>query len=272
MHSLNILLDCHCHSDSSPDGSDPISLMCEVAIEKNLSVLCITDHCEINQYYGEKYDRRIAQSNLLTRKAKVFFDNGIELLVGAEMGQPLQAIEFAELALKHLKYDFVIGSLHNVAGKKDFYYLDYASENIPLLLDTYLTQLLEMCVWGKFDSLAHLTYPLRYFSSKKEPYNLTPHKPLIDEILRTIIKKEIALEINSSGLRQKIGQALPSQELVARYAELGGRLITVGSDAHKAKDVGRGIPDVLKIAYYAGIKEIAVFKERIPRMIPIFFE
>jgi len=246
-------------------------MMCEKAIEKDLSVLCITDHCEANAYYDQGYNRSIVQSCLLTQKAKAVFGDHIELLSGVELGQPMQSLKNAEHALNACNYDFVLASLHNVSGKKDFYYLDYKTEKIGALLYVYYEEIIEMCKWGKFDSLAHLTYPLRYLTEMEKPFDFTPYLDLVDEIFKIIIKKNIALEINASGLRQSLGATMPSGELLERYAKLGGTLVTIGSDAHYARDIGVGIETAMVCAYEAGIKNITVYKNRTARTVPITF-
>ena len=95
-----------------------------------------------------------------------------------------------------------------------------------------------MAEWGQFDVLAHITYPLRYIiGDYGREINLDRFQPLIDKLFYTIIRKGIVLEVNTSGLRQKINATLPDEELLRRYYGLGGRLVTIGSDAHRLRDM-----------------------------------
>ena len=260
---MSLFLDCHCHSDSSPDSKTPVSEHCKQALALNISTLCITDHCEANVYREEGYHKTIRRSLSKTREAQAVFQN-LEILTGMELGQPMQNIAHAQHALEENPCDFVLGSLHNVAGRPDFYFLDLYKENVPDLLNTYFSELLDMIAWGKFDSLAHLTYPWRYLAAAGLSVPFSDYKTQIDEILRAIVRRNIALEINPSGLRQDMGQTMPPQELVDRYVSLGGKLITIGSDAHCAADLGKGIAEAVAMVRVIGIEQITVYKKREP--------
>ena len=127
-----------------------------------------------------------------------------------------------------------------------------------------------MCEWGNFDVLAHLTYPLRYFFAKSGiSVDLNGYKNEIDEILGLIAKKDIALEINSAGLRQKLNKLQPETDIVKRFKELGGKFVSVGSDAHYASDLAKGIPEAYKSAFDAGFNSITLFQNRLPVQISI---
>ena len=127
-----------------------------------------------------------------------------------------------------------------------------------------------MAEWGKFDVLGHLTYPLRYICGDSGIFvDMERYAHIIDEIFRTLIKKGCGIEINTSGLRQKIGVTLPELRYVKRYYDLGGRIITVGSDAHRTEDLGKGTETGIEIARSAGFTEIACYKNRNPIFIKI---
>ena len=92
---------------------------------------------------------------------------------------------------------------------------------------------------------------------------------IIDEILLTLIKNKTALEINTAGLRQPIGITSPDESIVRRYKELGGKLITIGSDAHYAEHLGAGIEQGYELALKCGFDKVAVYQGRTPTLIPI---
>jgi histidinol-phosphatase (PHP family) len=121
-----------------------------------------------------------------------------------------------------------------------------------------------------FDSLGHLTYPVRYICGKYgKKLDMTVFSEVIDEILVTLIKNNKALEINTSGCRQKLNATMPDESIVKRYKELGGKLITVGSDAHYAEHLGADIDKAYEIALRCGFTEVAVYQDRTPTLIPI---
>ena len=262
--------DCHNHSDRSPDGKHSVEAMAARARELGLYVHTLTDHCECNEY-EENYRQRV-------RAAWEAMDalnppEGLTFLRGLELGQPMQNLRGAEEAVARYPYDFVIGSLHNLRGRQDFYYMDCRSmdpEELHGLLDDYWSEILEMISWGKFDSLGHLTYPLRYIQGDQGvQVDMSRHAGRIDQVLRALIQKGIALEVNTSGLRQKLGETMPGPALLRRYYELGGRLVTLGSDAHRTEDLGKGIDQGMELLKQTGFTEFAIFRQHKPEMQPL---
>ena len=95
-------------------------------------------------------------------KPRLFSMAGLHVRAGIELGQPMQNIEAAEDILDACDFDFALASVHNVQGMPDFYELDYSQVDLTKTLHQYFDEILETIEWGKFDSLAHLTYPWRY--------------------------------------------------------------------------------------------------------------
>lgn len=264
--------DCHNHSACSPDGKDTVERMCRQAAELGLYAYTLTDHCEC-QEYESRYRPRVRKAWGEMERARDSFSGKFRFYRGIELGQPNQDLPAAEQALSQREYDFVIGSIHNIRGFEDFFFLDYTREGpefIDRLLSAYWQELLEVIRWGGFDSLGHLTYPLRYIVGDHGiPVDLTRHREQIDGVFRALIRAEKALEVNTSGLRQKIGRTLPDLPLLARYHELGGRLVTLGSDAHRAEDLGKGVDEGMELLKQAGFREFAVYEKRKPTLLPL---
>ena len=262
--------DSHVHTDCSRDGTDPAMMMCESAARLGLYSLTITDHCECNCYRAEGYDKSIRQSCFETRKASAAFIGRLHVFSGMEIGQATQDLSAADDALGACKFDFVLASLHQVKGKKDFSDLDYSAEKIDDLLERYFDELLGIIEWGRFDSLAHLTYPWRYISGEHGiPIKREKWAGKIDEVLRLLIRKQKALELNTSGFRQKLGVPMPDFPILCRYRELGGRLITLGSDAHRWADVGGGVEQGLALLQKAGFRHFMIYASHQPKALPI---
>jgi histidinol-phosphatase (PHP family) len=153
---------------------------------------------------------------------------------------------------------------------EDFFFLDYKNYDIDELLTRYFDGLLELCQWGAFDSLAHLTYPLRYIVAREKiNVDMNKYQDVCDAIFEELIKNDKALEINTSGLFMDMKDTLPNISFVKRYKKLGGRYITVGSDSHYANRVCQGIEQGLDIARAAGFDSVTVFEKRQPRLITI---
>lgn len=268
--------DCHTHTNYSPDGSDSAVEMCARACELGLTYYTITDHCECNDFqgqdYGFNYEKGTADSYLAITQAAKMFNGKLQVLKGIELGQPLQCETAANQALQRA-YDFVLGSVHNITGYEDFYFLNY--NNVPdgyidNLMKIYFQEILDTARCGKIDSLAHLTYPMRYITGDHGyQVDLNRYHGLIDDIFDALVQRQIALEINTSGLRQNIGVTLPDQNLLKWYYDRGGRLVTIGSDAHTTGDLGYGLKSGLKNLYKAGFREYAVYIKHTPKMISI---
>lgn len=261
--------DCHTHSDSSRDGIDPVMMICERAAALGLHALTITDHCECDTYKEDEYDKSIIQSFFEAKKAKVVFRERLYVYAGVELGQPLCNVSAAEDAMLNCDFDFVLASVHSLPNMQDFYFLNYTQENVYPLLNQYFDELIKLVEWGNFDSLAHLTYPLRYIVSSGIQVEMSRFKEKTDHILRRLAETEKALEINTSGLRQAIGTTLPGFDVVSRFRELGGKHITIGSDSHRWADVGAGVEDGFAIAAKAGFKHFTIYEKRVPKLMPI---
>ncbi len=264
------LSDSHTHSKCSFDGNDSVAMMCEKATNMGMYSLTVTDHCECNDYFKENLRESVFSSVIEIIKARALYNSRLRVYIGIELGQPNQDIDACRDALSLTDYDFVLGSLHNLKGEKDFYYLDYTPETVPSLLERYFDEMLDIVKMNNFDSLAHMTYPLRYICVKPGcKVNLKNYSEKIDEILELLIKNQKAIEINTSGLRQKIGKILPDESVIKRFRELGGKYVTLGSDAHRWGDIGSGIETGLDILNKCGFTHFTVFEKREPHLLPI---
>ncbi len=266
------LIDLHTHTDNSFDGHHSTMFLCETACMKGLRAIAFTDHLEMDAFFKGNFDRTAIQSYFEVVKARSAFSGKMLVCVGAELGQAVYNKPVSEKLLETMKYDFVIGAIHNLPEIEDFYYMNFDDESIDYmaLLEQYFEWELRLAEWAKFDTLAHLTYPLRYIVGKyKKSVDMSKFDEIIDEILVTLIKNKKALEINTAGLRQPIGVTSPDERIIRRYKELGGELITIGSDAHYAEHLGAGIDKGYELALKCGFDKIAVYQDRTPTLIPI---
>ncbi len=266
------LADCHLHTRYSFDSQAEPEAILTRANQLGLTACCITDHCEANDPDPDRLlqDMKHAVQAVTALREGAFADSGTRILTGLEIGQPLQNKAFTRRVLEEIKVDFVIGSLHNVAGEEDFYYLEYTEKRAEELLNRYFSELIEMVQWGRFDALGHLTYPLRYIVGKHRiPLDMAQFDPQIDTILRLLAEGQKGLEINTSGLRNEIGETAPTLPYVKRFRALGGRYVTLGSDAHDPQSVGMGLAEAAEIARAAGFSAITYYVAHQPIEIPL---
>ena len=158
------------------------------------------------------------------------------------------APELSEM-LKSRPFDFVIGSVHFVDGFDPYdreYWIDKTEREAYV---GYLERILECIrIHDSFDVLGHLTYVSRsVYNPTKNLLEYRDYSEICDEIFNTLIKKDKGIEINTSG-KSALGVLLPSRDFVKRFRELGGKIITVGSDAHSPERVGQHISEALALA------------------------
>ena len=266
-------LDLHTHTDNSFDGNHSTMFLCEQAVLSGLRGIAFTDHIEIDSFVEGNFEKQALQSYFEIMKARSAFLGKLLVFAGVELGQPTHDTETAEKLINTLKYDFVIGSIHNLRGRQDFYFMDFtetSDDEIKAMLTEYFEEELLLSNYGNIDTLAHLTYPLRYICGDcKREVDLRDYSDIITKILKSVISNGISLEVNTSGLRQKIASTLPNEEIIAQYRALGGELITVGSDAHYAEHLGAGMDETFDLLKKCGFKKITFYQKREPIQIDI---
>ena len=267
--SVKIPIDLHSHTNRSFDGNNSATEMAAQAHELGIGFLALTDHCEMNEYFSESYANALKNSYIEAREADLLYKD-VTVLAGIEIGQAFSNYEMTDRILASREYDFVLSSIHSLPNMKDFYFLSYTAESADYLLVRYFDELYRMVQWGNFDSVAHLTYPIRYISGNcKIPIDLNKYSNQIDHILRLMIEKNKALEINTSGYHQKLKDSVPNVSIVKRFRELGGKYITIGSDAHSIDALGKGVDKGIEVAKSAGFEHVTVFKKRQPQLIKL---
>lgn len=276
LHRMDVMykniVDLHVHTDNSFDGNHSATFLCEKAEFLDLRAVAFTDHCEVDQFRGNhQYEKRIFQAFFEVAKVHSAFSGKLLVLNGIELGQPAYDTEIADNIVGRYDYDQIIASVHNLRGREDFYFMEsFKLEEVDALLKEYFDEIINMLNWGNFDVLAHLTYPLRYFYAKSGiTVNMNDYKKQVDEILRLTAKKDKALEINTGGLRQPLNKLHPEVDVIKRFRELGGKMVTAGSDAHYAEHLAAGIDKAYDAAYAAGFDSITFFQRRTPMTMKI---
>lgn len=270
------ICDQHLHTQYSFDGDREkatMDHMAEAAIAAGLSEICITDHYDINgmieKIYPE-YDAENARAAIFAAKEK--YKDKLTITYGIELGQATHYPTESKKLLKSYPFEYVIGSIHNMKDVPDFFYIDFThmtEAHIESLWGRYLNEIEDLVEFGGFSTLAHLTYPLRYINKCHRQLDMKKYFERIADIFQKLIRQNIALEVNTSGLRQGMGTTMPDQALVALYYECGGRMITCGSDAHTSADVGAGISETYHMLKKIGFRSITRFRNRTPEFVSI---
>jgi len=266
---LNIF-DSHVHTDHSFDAQDSMADICSQAAERGVMGIAFTDHYEcdrVEQFHCGEIEKTYEE---LPRFQEEYWGR-LRITRGIELGQAAQAPEEADRILgRHPDLDFVLGSVHVGAPLVDVSEMDFNDPEVRVsdILHYYFQACYDLAVWGKFDVMAHLGYPERYIWGRyRIPVDFTPYEDLIHATLERLVADGKGLEVNTSGYRQGLGKTIPVLRIIRQYYQLGGRIVTLGSDAHRAADVAADFEVAMDILTSVGFRHFAFYRERKPVML-----
>lgn len=244
----------HTHTRYSSDSKAHMEDYCKKALETGVNVICFTEHLDCNTndpgYMFYDADAFFHEFNEIKEKYK----GKIELLSGIEFSEPHLYGEELKRLTKY-PYDFILGSIHF------FYDNMFPSEMVEkglsaeLIFGHYWDELYKMVVHGCFDCVAHLDFPKRYFMK------LLYDEEKLMQIFDIMVKKDICLEINTSSLRKGCGTAMPDRDMLSLYKALGGKYVTIGSDAHNSGELAADFTYANDLAKSMKL-DIVIFRQR----------
>lgn len=265
------LYDQHLHSRHSFDSEADPARNVEKAIERGLAGLTFTEHFDVHPNDRKKctYDDAAYSQTIADLREKygrdIFVGKGIEICY-----QPDHMEIILDFLGRH-RFDMVMLSIHYFAGrpvhKRTSWEGTTAAEGTRLYLETVLDGV-RMCERVKgsgervFDVLGHLDFVKRYTQRFFGDFDVMSHADLVDEILQTCLTADLIPEINTSTLRQDLNETMPGPVVVKRYAELGGKAMSIGSDSHKSDHIGANLDHAVQMLRAAGIDRFAVFREQ----------
>ncbi len=241
------MFDYHLHSRISFDSTCTPENIVKAAEKTGLLEICFTDHYDFNDLFREKRDLftieeyRSAYDRLTSEKVKI--------RRGVEFGlTPWNQNELSNL-LDSYSFDFVIGSVHYTGGQDPYSENYWKGISVHEAFEKYLLHTLECVkVHDGFDVLGHLNYVCKSaHNPTHKSFLYSDYRDICDEIMKTLAQNGKGMEINTSGV-DRTGDFLPSAEFIKRFRELGGEIITVGSDSHDSTRVGQHISGALEIA------------------------
>lgn len=271
-----IQADMHMHTWFSTDSEACPRDMADEAVRKGLKTICFTDHFDKDDLeWGEEGIFDVDAYFVEMQKLQEEYAGKLNIRIGIELGLRTYLKDYYEELTKKYPFDFVIGSVHNVPYKKDaegnILYTDPAAEKLftdrtdkkayRLMMETTLEN---VRISDCFQTLGHLDYVVRYGKSREKEYSYTDYADIIDEILKLLIEKEKGLEVNSAGLKYGLPFAHPHPDVLKRYRELGGEIITIGADAHKPEHIAYDFAKAEEILKSCGFKYYTEFFEQKP--------
>ncbi|MDO5517075.1 MAG: histidinol-phosphatase HisJ family protein [Clostridium sp.] len=258
---MNYLSDYHMHSKYSFDGMQTIEEAVLSAIKSNINEICMTEHISFdpedtsyNYFDFNDYSREI-------RSLSEKYRDKIKIKTGLEVGEyHLYKDDFDKYYKEH-ELDFIIGSVHNINNKG--LRTNIRENGVHETYVNYFNEVLHLADCGDFDVLGHLDLVQRYAYEAGGVYDFNTYKDCIYDILKTLISNNKGIEINTSGLSKNL--LFPKADIVKMYKDLGGEIITVGSDAHNSERVGENIAHTYEFIKNLGYKYVFTFNKRNPQ-------
>lgn len=236
--------DLHTHTHFSFDSQADLRENCRAARAMGLDAIAVTNHFDFDGILDGIYPTYLPHADRAEIEAVREEFPDLRILHGIEMGQVHTYAEFLPKLIAAHRFDYILASLHNLAGYPDFCFLRYDEMSMThccVLLRRYFDEILQVIRIPGIHTLGHLTYPLRYMRRCGKQINLLRFENQIRTVFHVLIENGIQLEVNTSGLRQGMGETMPSLTLAALYRDCGGRRIVVGSDAHMPEHIGAGV-------------------------------
>lgn len=267
--------DMHTHSEYSHDSDCPIREMAKAQMEQGMDGFAVTDHFDTHSYLRYDVVSPIGKAAEDVRVLNRELDGKCKILTGIEISEGFWHPEVYHKVRTLTDYDAILGSVHLVQYEdltKAYSGLDFPSlprERVEAYVDRYFDDVFTMLETVDFDILCHLTCPLRYINGKFGlGLDRKKYDEKIDGILKRIIKKGIALEVNVSSYGI-LGDFLPDTEVLKRYREMGGYLLTVGTDSHVAQNAGKNYDIATEKLKELGFKNIFYYEKRNPHQITL---
>lgn len=253
------MIDSHVHSHCSGDCQTPMMDACRSAVSRGITDITFTDHLDFEPTdlcYGffdyDLYKRRISE-------VWDAFAGQLTINCGIEVDYAVTYQSSIKEYLADKEFDYVLGAAHYVG---DTILEDHAKyfpgKAVHEAYAPYFETALAAAQSGLFNALAHVDLCKRYGVLYYGPFDWSPYSDIIEQILRLVIEQGMALEINTSGLRQAPAETYPGRGILELYHALGGRIVTIGSDAHRAEDVGAGIVQASEMARDIGLAQVSV--------------
>lgn len=254
-------LDAHVHTDLSHDSAVPLDDYARLAVERGIAELAITDHVDFAPSapgYGETtFEQR---ERVVREAADRWAERGVDIRFGVEITWDSRyAAEIRDHLDRHA-YDFVIGSVH--VYRDSPYAADHvagwvAGRSIAEVVAPYFDEVAAGARTGLFDAMGHIDFVKRFLTPHVTPADLAAAPELYEPILAALVKSGTAMEINTSGLRSPAQETFPSPAVVARFHAMGGRAVSVGSDAHTTDSFAWALADGYEHAAEAGFSSLA---------------
>ncbi len=264
--SLQNIVDCHVHSHFSSDSQISIKNLVLQGIKVGLAGITVTDHADLD------YPNNLSQPGFdfkdrarILNELKNEYAGSFKVLQGLELGFQPQIVERASKMVQENSFDFVINSTHVVDSIDVCRRPLNESWTKEQVYRRYLTVLYDsVSMFDNFDVVGHIGFITRYVPYEDPSLSFKDYSDIIDMILKTVIQKGKGIEVNTAGYFYKLKAPHPGFDILTRYKELGGTILTLGSDSHVVTQIGDHFIPVLQKLASIGFEYICYFENRKP--------
>lgn len=275
-----MFVDYHVHTYYSDDSDYPMEDVVKDAIRMGMDEICFTDHVD----YGAKVDwdsgeeipycEGLAMVNVdypayveEFRKLQAAYADRIRLKMGLEFGMQVHTIPQFEKLFKRYPFDFIILSVHQVENKGFWSQEFQQGRTQKEYNERYYEELLQLVrVYRDYSVLGHLDLIVRYDKMGVYPFRNVKH--YVEEILTEVIKNGKGIEINTSSKRYGLADSTPSREILQMYHDMGGKILTLGSDSHVPAHLGSHMEESKALLKDIGFQSFCTYE----KMRPVFHD
>lgn len=265
--------DFHLHSSHSGDSDTPMEEMILSGISLGLDAMCFTEHMDLDfpdspEDPGSIFllDTEPYLRDLTRLRDK--YRGRIRLLFGVELGLQPQVARANAAFARSFDFDFIIGSTHVCHGKDPCYPSFFQGRRTQDAFREYFESILEnIRIFSDFDVCGHLDYAVRYAPDMDRSYSGADYRDILDAILKQLLEKEKGIELNTGGIKKGMKEFHPCTFILKRYRELGGEIVTLGSDSHDAAHIAGAFGQAAELLKECGFGYYTVFENRTPEFI-----
>ena len=256
------VIDYHVHSDNSFDGKSDVDNICQEGIKKGVREICFTEHFSVDprdvSFGVLDYSKYTCEINEARKK----YEKHLLIKKGLEIGEPhlTEYKDDLENFIRKTDLDFIIGSVHNINGVKLRLFMK--NKKKYNVYQDYFEEIYKMAETADIDVIGHLDMMKRYAYAEYGNFHIEDHAEIIRSILKKIIQRKIGLEINCSGLSHDVNEIYPKVEILKLYKELGGEILTIGSDSHNSENIASNNANVMEILKKTGFYHIYTYENR----------
>lgn len=265
-----MLTDYHVHTWFSDDSDYPMEDVVKDALNLGLDELCFTDHVDYGvkpdwdsgeeiRYRGGKPLANVDYPRYVDtiRQMQQMYGDQVRLRLGMEFGIQMHTIPQFQALFGRYPFDFIILSVHQVEDR-EFWTQDFQQGRTQQEYnERYYEEMLNLVNhYQDYSVLGHMDLIVRYDEQGGYPFPRV--KPYVEKILRRVIRDGKGIEFNTSFHRYGLADTTPSREILQLYRELGGRIITLGSDSHRPEHLGAYIREGKEVLKSLGFKEFCI--------------